>query len=123
MRNSFRFVRTIFFSFILILFTIVMTLTENTKKPPEHHLENGTFVNTNGVANNKKLKELWKWLTGKKETKAIPIDFEMVDPNLELINQENLKILGRPPYCLYFCQFWAGCPLTFFQTRFLPATA
>ena len=67
---------------------IVITMTENTKKTPEHHLENGTFVNTNGVANNKKLKELWKWMTGKKETKAIPIDFEMVDPNLELINQD-----------------------------------
>ena len=87
MHNSFRFVRILFFSLILILLMIVIKMTENTKKTPKHHLENGTFVNTNGVANNKKLKELWKWMTGKKETKAIPIDFEMVDPNLELINQ------------------------------------
>ena len=52
------YLKILFFSFILILLTIVMTMTENTKRTPEHHLENGTFVNTNGTANNKKLKEL-----------------------------------------------------------------
>jgi hypothetical protein len=48
-------------------------MTENTKRTPEHHLENGTFVNTNGTANNKKLKELWKWMTGKKETRLFQL--------------------------------------------------
>ena len=88
MHNSSRFGKILFLSLIFILLTIAMTMTENTKRTPEHHLENGTFVNTNGTANNKKLKELWKWMTGKKESKAIPIEFEMVDPDLKLINQD-----------------------------------
>ena len=46
MHNSSRFGKILFFSLIFILLTIAMTMTENTKRTPEHHLENGTFVNT-----------------------------------------------------------------------------
>ena len=88
MHNSFRFLKIILFLIICILFSTSIIMSEDLKKTPEHHLKDGTFVNTNGLANSKKLKELWQWITDKKEKKAIPIEFETIIPNFELINQD-----------------------------------
>ena len=77
------------FFYLIISVNTNIEASEEIKVLPSHHLENGTFTNSNGLANNKKFKELIKWSTEKKETKAVPIDFEIVEPNYSIINKTN----------------------------------
>jgi|TARA_B110000444_G_scaffold258249_1_gene298656 L-ascorbate metabolism protein UlaG (beta-lactamase superfamily) len=72
---------------ISLLINTSITLSEEIKKLPKHHLKDGTFVNTNGIGNDKKFKDFLKWTTDRKDKKAVPIDFEVVEPDFNLINQ------------------------------------
>ena len=75
------------FIYLIIATNANIQASEEIRLLPNHHLENGTFTNSNGVANNKKFKELIKWSVEKKETKVVPINFEIIKPNYSIINK------------------------------------
>ena len=74
----------VFFVSFLININIV---SGEVKELPKHHLKDGTFVNTNGIGNDKKFKDFLKWTTDRKDKKAVPINFPAAEPNYNLINK------------------------------------
>jgi|TARA_B110000977_G_C11063583_1_gene486929 N-acyl-phosphatidylethanolamine-hydrolysing phospholipase D len=71
---------------VFILCTFGNTISQEINSPA-HHLKDGTFTNTTGISNNKSLKEIYNWMIDKSREKPNALDFNLVSPNFDLINQ------------------------------------
>ena len=80
---------------LLILFTIIplSISAENSVNSPKHHLSNGTYTNTSGIANESSLKEVLKWSWERRGKKLETFEFETKKPNYQKIHKnEDLTI-------------------------------
>ena len=61
-------------------------LSEDFVIDPKHHLPDGTYTNTTGIANESKLKEVLKWSWERRGKKIETFEFEMKVPDFKRIN-------------------------------------
>ena len=74
---------------VLLFFFIIIpisVLSEDFAIDPKHHLPDGTFTNTSGIANESKLKEVLKWSWERRDKKIETFEFEMKVPDFKRIN-------------------------------------
>ncbi len=73
------------FLFVLFLVFSFSAFSENSSNSPIHHLPDGTYANTSGIAHESSLKEVLKWSWERRGKNLETFEFETKEPNYQKI--------------------------------------
>ena len=77
---------------VLLIFFLTspfFAFAEDSLNNLKHHLPDGTYTNTSGIANESSLKEVLKWSWERRGKRVETFEFETKEPNYQKINSNN----------------------------------